>query len=304
MTQTADRRLPAGAARTPWSPLPLLPPRLRPAGRPRLWGELAFSVGLYVAYQHIRKDVPEQRAAALHRAARLWHLEQWLHLDPELAVNHAADRVGWLVTGMDYYYATLHFVVTLGVLVWLYARRPGCYRGARTALYTATLLALAGFAFCALAPPRFLPGQGFVDTVVTHRDWGFWGSAPDSGVSNQYAAMPSVHVIWSAWSGLTLVALARRTWVRVLGACYPPATLVVIVATANHFVTDAVAGALTLGAGFLAQRLLTGRPAYPPPPVRRPRARGRERTRARIPARDRAHTQARTRPRPGREARP
>jgi len=264
MTRTEDRRPAAGAAPRSWRPPPLLPARLRRSGRPRLWVELAFSVALYLAYQRIRQEVPEHRTAALHRAAVIWRVERWLHLDPELAVNHAVDRVDWLVTGMDYYYGSLHFVVTLGVLIWLYARRPDCYRGVRTALYTATFLALLGFAFCALAPPRFLPGQGFVDTVVTHRDWGFWGSAPDSGVSNQYAAMPSVHIIWSGWSGLTLAALARRTWVRVLGACYPLVTLVVIVATANHFIADAVAGALTLAAGFLVQRLLTGRPAYPP----------------------------------------
>lgn len=86
-----------------------------------------------------------------------------------------------------------------------------------------------------------------------------------ASLSNQYAAMPSVHIVWSAWSGLTLVCLARRTWVRLLGACYPLATFTVILATANHFITDAVAGAVTLALGFLLQRLLTGRPAYPLP---------------------------------------
>ncbi|WP_328828896.1 phosphatase PAP2 family protein [Streptomyces sp. NBC_00252] len=48
-----------------------------------------------------------------------------------------------------------------------------------------------------------------------------------------------------------------------LGLCYPLATFTVILATANHFVTDAAAGAATLATGFLIQRLLTGRPAYP-----------------------------------------
>ena len=68
--------------------------------------------------------------------------------------------------------------------------------------------------------------------------------------------------MWSAWSGLTLFFLARRTWLKVLGVCYPLATFVVILSTANHFLADAVAGAATLATGFLIQRLLTGRPAY------------------------------------------
>ncbi|WP_078901207.1 phosphatase PAP2 family protein [Actinacidiphila yeochonensis] len=241
----------------------------RRPGRPHLLVELTFSVALYFAYSRTRRWVPRHETAALHRAREVWHAERWLHLDPELAINHAVNHVDWLIVGMNYYYATLHFVVTLGTLIWVYARHPSSYRGARTALYTATLLALIGFAFCALAPPRFLTDQGFIDTVVTHHTWGSWDSGHVSSVSNEYAAMPSVHIVWSGWAGLTIAALARRTWVRVLGLCYPLVTFTVILSTANHFVTDAVAGALTLALGFLAQRLLTGLPAYHlPGPVR------------------------------------
>jgi hypothetical protein len=50
---------------------------------------------------------------------------------------------------------------------------------------------------------------------------------------------------------VTLVAVARRRWVRVLGAIYPAVMLLVIVATGNHFFFDAAAGALTIGAGYL-----------------------------------------------------
>ncbi|WP_245607789.1 phosphatase PAP2 family protein [Streptomyces prunicolor] len=257
---------PATAGETPawWHVGPLLPARLRPLDRSRLWTELVCTALLYWAYTLTRNAVPAHRTAALHRAHAILHAEQQLHVNIELTVNHVADGVGWLIVGMNYYYATLHFSVTLGVLVWLYVRHPGRYRSVRTALYTATLLALIGFAFCATAPPRLLAGQGFIDTVVVHHTWGSWASGDVASLSNQYAAMPSVHIAWSAWSGLTLAFLARRTWVRILGACYPVATFTVILATANHFVTDAAGGAATLALGFLIQRLLTGRPAYPP----------------------------------------
>ncbi|WP_404829415.1 phosphatase PAP2 family protein [Streptomyces albicerus] len=267
MTAVPDAEAARAATERPymkWRIGPLLPARLRPVTRPRLWVELAFTALLYWAYSLTRNAVPAHRTAALHRAHEILGTERELHLNIELAVNHAADKADWLIVGMNYYYyATLHFIVTAAVLVWLYVRHPGRYRSVRTALYAATLLALVGFAFCATAPPRFLTGQGFIDTVVTHRTWGSWASGDVASLSNQYAAMPSVHIIWSTWSGLTLAFLACRTWVRVLGVCYPLATFTVILATANHFVTDAAAGAATLGVGFLLQQLLTGRRAYP-----------------------------------------
>lgn len=247
----------------------VLPDRLRRTGRPHPLGELAFTLGLYLVYRRIRLYVPSHRTAALHRAREIWHDERLLHINVELALNHAVDRVTWLVVGMNYYYATLHFVVTPLTLIWLYAFRPDRYRAGRTALFSATLLALLGFAFFALAPPRFLPDDGFIDTVIVHHTFGSWGSGPVSTVSNLYAAMPSVHIVWAAWSGLTVAFLARSTWIRVLGALYPVATLVVILATGNHFIADAVGGALTLAVGFLIQRLLSGKPAYRSPGDRR-----------------------------------
>jgi hypothetical protein len=253
-----------GAATSRW-PLPaLLPQRLRPFDRPKLWLELAFTAIGYAAYTLTRDAVPEHRVAAFHRAEAILRAERWLHVDVELSVNHAADKVTPLIVGMNYYYATLHFIAVIGVLVWLYTRRPEHYRAARTALYAATLLALAGFFFYALAPPRFLADQGFIDTVVEHHTWGSWASGGVASVSNQYAAMPSVHIAWSLWCGLTLFHLAPRTWVRVLGLTYPAATLAVILATANHYVADAAAGVLILAAGYAIQHLLTGRPTYQP----------------------------------------
>ncbi|SEG89592.1 PAP2 superfamily protein [Actinacidiphila yanglinensis] len=262
MTTTADPvetvEQPTAARR-----FPLLPARMRPRNRPRLLLELAFTVALYLAYSRTRRYVPREKTAALHRAREVLHFERLLHVNFELSLNHAVARVDWLTVGMNYYYATLHFAVTPAVLIWLYARRPQYYRAARTALYTATCLALVGFTFFALAPPRFLIQEGFIDTIVSHHTHGSWDSGHVSTVSNQYAAMPSVHIVWSAWCGLTLFFLARWTWLRVLGVCYPLATFVVIISTANHFFADAVAGAATLCIGFLLQRLLFGRPAYP-----------------------------------------
>jgi hypothetical protein len=77
--------------------------------------------------------------------------------------------------------------------------------------------------------------------------------------------MPSLHIGWALWCAVVIVALAERRWVRALGALYPLATLFVIVATANHFLLDAVGGAVALACGFAVQRLLSGRSAFAKP---------------------------------------
>jgi PAP2 superfamily len=251
-----SRRLPVG---------PLLPEWLRPTNRPQLGYELAL-IGLsYWIYSLIRNAVPEHRTAAMHHAESLFAIERALHLDFEPAVNRAVDSVSWLIVGMNYYYATLHFIVTIGVLVWLYCFHPARYRSARTALYLTNAVALVGYYAVPLAPPRFFPEYGFIDTVVKHHTWGSWASGDVAAASNQYAAMPSMHVGWSLWCGITLFMLTRARWIRVLAVLYPIATITVIVSTGNHFVLDAVGGALALGLGFGAHYVLNGRPVYREP---------------------------------------
>ncbi|MDT3723365.1 phosphatase PAP2 family protein [Streptomyces sp. DSM 41972] len=233
--------------------------RLRAPRRPRLWFEILLIAVSYATYSLVRNAVPEQRAQALRNADLIWRLEDQLGAAFEESVNHAVNSVTWLVVGMNYYYATLHFVVTLGVLVWLYRRHPGRYAATRLVLFVTTGFALVGFYLFPLAPPRLMNGQNFIDTVLVHQTWGSMASGDMKNVSNQYAAMPSMHIGWSLWCGLTLFALASVPWVRVLGLVYPVLTLVVIVATANHFWLDAVGGALCLAVGYGVARAWYGR---------------------------------------------
>ncbi|ARZ70433.1 membrane protein [Streptomyces albireticuli] len=215
-----------------------------------MWFEVLLIAVSYWTYSLVRNAVPEQRAAALRNADWIWRVENALHIAVEDTVNHAVNSVTWLIVGMNYYYATLHFVLTIGVLVWLYRWHPGRYAAARLALFATTGVALLGYYLFPLAPPRLMNGVDFVDTVLVHHTWGSMASGNLANVSNQYAAMPSMHIGWSTWCGVTIALLARPVWVKVLGALYPVATLVVIVATANHFWLDAVGGLLCLSFGF------------------------------------------------------
>ncbi|MEU3844247.1 phosphatase PAP2 family protein [Streptomyces sp. NPDC028635] len=236
--------------------------RLRTPRAPRLWFEILLIAVSYWTYSLIRNAVPEQRGQALRNADWIWRLEHHLGIAFEQSVNHAVNSVTWLITGMNYYYATLHFIVTLGVLVWLYRRHPGRYGAARLVLFATTAVALVGYYLYPLAPPRLMNGSHFIDTVMVHQTWGSMASGDLKHMSNQYAAMPSMHIGWSLWCGLTIFALARTPWARVLGLLYPAATLLVIVATANHFWLDAVGGVLCLAFGFTVARLWYGALPY------------------------------------------
>ncbi|MGW3108559.1 phosphatase PAP2 family protein [Streptomyces sp. NPDC001100] len=235
--------------------------RLRTPRRPRLWFEILLIAVSYWTYSQIRNAVPEQRGQALRNADWIWRVENDLGIAVEQSVNHAVNSVTWLIVGMNYYYATLHFVVTLGVLVWLYRSHPGRYAATRLVLFATTAVALVGYYFFPLAPPRLMNGGHFVDTVMVHQTWGSMASGDLKHMSNQYAAMPSMHIGWSLWCGLTIFTLAKLPWVRILGLLYPVATLMVIVSTANHFWLDAVGGMLCLAFGFAVSRLWYG--AFP-----------------------------------------
>ncbi|MFF9451951.1 phosphatase PAP2 family protein [Streptomyces flaveolus] len=236
--------------------------RLRRPRRPRLWFEILLIALSYWTYSLVRNAVPEQRGQALRNADWIWRVEQQLGIAVEDSVNRVVDSVTWLVVGMNYYYATLHFVVTLGVLVWLFRSHPGRYAATRLVLFATTGVALLGYYLYPLAPPRLMSGGHFIDTVKVHQTWGSMASGDLKNMSNQYAAMPSMHIGWSVWCGLTIFALASVPWVRVLGLVYPVLTLVVIVATANHFWLDAVGGVLCLAFGYAVARVWYGRLPY------------------------------------------
>ncbi|MFJ2817488.1 bifunctional glycosyltransferase 87/phosphatase PAP2 family protein [Streptomyces sp. NPDC091279] len=266
--------------------VPLLPFLRRVLTRPNLLLELLLIRVTYAAYQQVRLAATGgSNEAARARAERHGHeildIERFLHLDIERWVNHAVVQVGWLRNFFDFYYESFHFVVPMTVLAVLYWRRPVDYRWARSTLGFTTLLALIGFWFFPLAPPRLLPGLGIIDTVHGVQDF----SKPDYGaltaLTNQYAAMPSLHFGWSLWCGVVIALLAPKVWMRVLGLLHPLFTVSAIVATGNHWVLDAVGGAAVVAGGFGLAYLFQG----PRARLVRPTARtGDERAPAREPA--------------------
>ena len=241
-----------------WPRVPLLPFWRRVVTRPSLLLELLLIRVCYAAYSSVRTAASGGRAVAEKHGYQIHSIEKSLHIDIEQWANHTVVRLPWLERFLGFYYESFHFVVPLAILGVLYVRRPADYRWARGSLGIATLLGLLGFWLYPLAPPRLMPGLGFVDTVHGVQDL----SRPDYGamtaVTNQYAAMPSLHFGWSLWCGVVIAVLAPRWWMKVLGLLHPLFTVSAIVATANHWVLDAVGGATVVAAGFALTYLLSG----------------------------------------------
>ncbi|MGW4818990.1 bifunctional glycosyltransferase 87/phosphatase PAP2 family protein [Streptomyces sp. NPDC004227] len=243
--------------------VPLLPFLRRVLTRPNLFLELLLIRVTYAAYQQVRLaatggTISGGRARAEQHGHEILSLERFLHIDIEHAVNHAVVKIGWLRNFFDFYYESFHFAVPLTVLGVLCWRRPVDYRWARAALGFATVLALVGFWLYPLAPPRLMPTLGIIDTVHGVQDF----SQPDYGtltsLTNQYAAMPSLHFGWSLWCGVVIAVVAPKWWMKALGLLHPLFTVSAIVATGNHWVLDAVGGAIVVGAGFALAYALQG----------------------------------------------
>lgn len=233
---------------------------------PPMWRELLLIAVFYSAYTLTRLVLNDGgTAVAFQNAYEILALERTLGIDIELSLNQALLQASWLALSANYFYGIAHFAVTLIVLVWLYRFRSRHYRWLRTALMAATAAALVGFWLYPLAPPRFLTGEGFVDPVQALGSWGLYSGQSAGTLTNQYAAMPSMHAGWALWCGFALVLLGGRSWVKAIGALYPAVTVLVIIATANHYVVDAVVG-VCLVAGALLLTRAAHRHRAPAPP--------------------------------------
>lgn len=161
----------------------------------------------------------------------------------------------------------------------------------RRTMAMCNLIAFIIFTLWPCMPPRLLsdpdvPGEigrearsyGFVDTV--HGAEGESSVWTQNKFCNQYAAMPSLHFGYSLLIGLTIMSIplapehmksstvhvsryirlripsSRRLLCLLMGIAYPTIILIAIVATANHFILDAVAGATVCGLAWTGNRLL------------------------------------------------
>ena len=266
------------------SPTMAAPDDLAPIHRPLRWREVVIAGVFYLVYSQVRNEFGaglESRSIAFRHARGIIKIEEAMGLwfEPRLQDWYLSLPHDGFIRAWNIFYGTAHFIVTIGVLIAAFRRSPARYRFARTMLAGTTALALIGFATYTLMPPRLLDvdseygacrdrgddchGYGMVDTID---QWGgLWkfGEGKMQVVSNQYAAMPSLHFGWSTWCAITMILVIGRGRLRWLWVLYPSATLFCILVTANHYWLDAAFGVVALaGGGIIAavsHRLLAKR---------------------------------------------
>ena len=254
------------------------------------WKEAAIITAFYVVYSWIRNrfgsntiaadGIPE---AAFHNAERIIRIERVMGLFHEESIQELFLSQRWFIQFWNVYYGTAHFFVTLFVFILLFFKRKDVFPQWRNTLAAMTALAIIGFAFFPLMPPRLLdqpcpssesiefggacvesalrPGKeqifdgtngfGFVDTLSVYGGPWRFDSEEVASISNQYAAMPSLHIGWSTWCALAVWPMLRRRRSRIAVLLYPLATLFCIIVTANHFWLDGVGGLLVFAVGAL-----------------------------------------------------
>ncbi|MEU9332613.1 phosphatase PAP2 family protein [Streptomyces sp. NPDC048290] len=237
MTDAAE---PAGAGSDP----PQRPPILR---------ELLLVAGLFLVYKLGRLLADGRTASAFANARDVWHWERVLRLPDEAAIQALLLHGDGLIRVANTFYATVHFPATLAFLVWLYWRRPAHYVWARRVLAALTAAALVLHLAFPLAPPRMLAETGLVDTGRLYGPSVYGPPATDT-LSNQFAAMPSLHFGWALMVAVGLIAATRSRW-RPLWLLHPLLTLLVIVGTANHYWLDALVAGLLLAAALLVLKV-------------------------------------------------
>lgn len=231
--------------------------RFLPNGPIDLVRQVALFMAAYQLYRLTRGLVnhPEAAATAFSNARELIGVERTLNIFVEPSVQAFTSGQQWLLDSASWMYINAQTSVTLGALAWLYLFRNKSFYFVRNMFLVAFGLALIGYSLFPTAPPRFFPEWGFFDAVSD-----FTGVPQDSvtinSLFNPYAAVPSMHVAFSLMIGIPLSRLVKWRALKVFWAIYPLIVVFVIVATANHFIADAVLGAVAAGLGAFAARAL------------------------------------------------
>jgi hypothetical protein len=234
---------------------------------PRGWfdaiRQLALFALAYIAYGIVRGVAEGDAGAAFAHARDLISLERSLHVFVEPSVQAWASGSHFVIVVASWLYVNAQGPITIAALLYLYMRHNRSFYFVRNMFMIAMAVALVAYIVFPTAPPRFLPEWGFIDTVAnftivndTHT------SASVSALFNPYAAVPSMHVAFALMIGWPLARLVRSRAAAVLWVLYPFVMTFVIVVTANHFLVDALLGAITAGlSAYAAGWLARARPA-------------------------------------------
>lgn len=208
--------------------------------------EAAMISALYTLWQFAGELSVLGTQDAFHRANWIERTERAWHLPSEASIQRLLTSDSWAAQIANIYYATMHFGVLFVFLLWLFTRHRDRYRQVRRVLALTTFVCLL-IQLVPVAPPRLLPG--YEDTAVKYGQsvYGFGFDA------DQLSAMPSVHVAWAVLVGWAVWRIGSGRW-RWLGPAHAVLTVLVVVATANHFWADGIVAVAVLAACAACER--------------------------------------------------
>ncbi len=206
--------------------------------------EAALVCSLYSLWCIAGKLSVRHAEGAVDRAVWIVDAQAWLHLPSELGWQQAIIDHPAIVQFANLYYAIAHVPAVIIVLLWLFVRHRDDYPAIRNVLALLTGACLV-IQLIAVAPPRFLPELGFVDTA--HQFGQSVYPQVGTGVNNQMSAMPSLHVGWAVLVAFAAVVASRSRW-RWLVLAHPALTCWAVVVTANHWWLDGIVAVAILAA--------------------------------------------------------
>jgi PAP2 superfamily len=234
--------------------------RVLPHGWTDLLRQIALFVGAFLLYDLVRGLVADGNPyKPFGDAMKIIDLERTLHIFVEPSVQAWAGNKHVLMDALDWTYLNGHFFITLAALVFMYLRRNDSFYFVRNTFMIAMGIALVGYWLYPTAPPRLMPEWGFTDSIsqFVTGGTGFVDDGAGKAFLNLYAAVPSMHVCFAVMIGWPMARLVSRRAAKVAWCLYPLLVTFVVVATANHFLTDVFLGILTAGiSAMLAERLL------------------------------------------------
>jgi hypothetical protein len=230
-----------------------------PVRRGRRWvaRELLLILVFAFIYEELHDHMVQAGAAAARHALDIVSLEKMLGLFQEEPLQDIFLHIPGVMRSFNLYYGGTHFLVPAAALIWLAICHPERYARARTTLAAITGLGFLFFWLYPVAPPRLLPAQfKIVDTLLNLGHAGHVANALINRTGDIYASLPSLHVAWALWATLTLCPVIRHRVLRILALLYPLMTTLVVITTGNHFLIDAIAGALLAAFTWAAMPVL------------------------------------------------
>lgn len=218
--------------------------------------EILLFAGMLAIYQLSRTLVVGDASEAIKNAFSVINLEKATGFFFEPRVQSALIDNLHITKGMNLFYIWAHLPITAAFFIWLYRRRRPAYTFVRNAFFLANLFALAVFVVFPVAPPRMMHNEGFVDTLSLFSGINLHGGHL-SGLFNPFAAVPSMHMGYALMVGVIVAYLTKHWYVRAIALLYPMLVFITILATANHYVFDALAGGAVTCAAFAVMALIT-----------------------------------------------